>query len=144
MSSETTGSVKRVVRAGGILVFLACLHLVSTALLSMEHIPGWFRGELWFFPPGPDDFAHLAPGVGAFWLVWGSFGVPLGLVGALVVGLGRRGQVPGAYLGIVVTLWALSSAAVLEPSPFVLAVIPGVMLLAAARKRGVVAEVVSG
>ncbi|MFI7643667.1 hypothetical protein [Nonomuraea sp. NPDC049400] len=135
MSSDTSVSVKSVVWAGGILALLACLHLSSTALLSADHLPGWFRGELWFFPPNLDDLAMLAPNVGAFWMVWGSFGVPLGLVGALVVGYGRRGQVPPSYVGVVVGFWALTSAAVLEPSPFVLGVIPAVMLVVASRKR---------
>ncbi|GAA1587643.1 hypothetical protein GCM10009678_82570 [Actinomadura kijaniata] len=121
--------------AGGILVLLACLHLSSAALLSADHLPGWFRGELWFFPPDPDDLATPAPNVGAFWMVWGSFGVPLGLVGALVAGYGRRGQVPPPYVGVIVGFWALTSAAVFEPSPFALGMIPAVMLLIASRKR---------
>ncbi|MFB9627703.1 hypothetical protein [Nonomuraea helvata] len=131
MSSDTSVSVKR---AGGMLVFLACAHLVLTGVLSAEHVPSWFAGGMWFFPPGPDDLSRLAPDVGAFWLVWGSFAVPLGLIGALVVGFGRRGEVPPPYLGIGVALWALGGAAVFEPSPFVLAVVPAAMLLAARRR----------
>ncbi|MEV6032264.1 hypothetical protein AB0L65_13995 [Nonomuraea sp. NPDC052116] len=132
MSSDTSVLVRR---AGGMLVFLGCVHLVATAVLSAEHIPGWFGGSMWFFPPGPEDLSRLAPGVGAFWLVWGSFAVPLGLIGALVVGFGRRGRVPPAYLGIGVGVWALGGAALFEPSPFVLAVVPAVLLLVAHRRE---------
>ncbi|NRQ36528.1 hypothetical protein HII36_32545 [Nonomuraea sp. NN258] len=121
--------------AGAILVFLACVHLVSTSVLSAAHIPAWFQGELWLFPPSPGDLTDLAANVGAFWMVWGSFGVPLGLIGALVVGFGRRGQVPPAYLGIGVAGWALIGALLFEPSPFVLGLVPAGMLLAAAYKR---------
>ncbi|MFC4011649.1 hypothetical protein ACFOY2_30765 [Nonomuraea purpurea] len=134
MSSET--SSKSVVWAGGILMTLAGVHLAITSVLSARHIPSWFGGALWTFPPGPDFLAVLAPNEGAFWLVWGSFAVPLGLIGALVVGFGRRGQVPPPYLGIGVALWALGGAAVMEPTPFVLGAVPAAMLLAAWRRRG--------
>ncbi|NUW42534.1 hypothetical protein HT134_20675 [Nonomuraea rhodomycinica] len=107
-----------------------------TLLVSADHVPGWLGGELWHFPPHLDDLSRPAPNMGAFWLVWGSFAVPLGLVGALVAGLGRRGVVPPAYCGAGLALWALVGAAVFEPSPFLLAVVPAVMLLTARRPRG--------
>ncbi|MEV0354201.1 hypothetical protein AB0H88_51390 [Nonomuraea sp. NPDC050680] len=139
MSSDTFIPVKGVVWAGRILVSLAGLHLLAMSLLSADHIPGWLGGELWFFPPNVDDLARPTPSMGAFWLTWGSFAVPLGLIGALVVGFGRRGQVPPPYLGIGVALWALVGAAVFEPSPFVLGVVPAALLLGAARRRRAVA-----
>lgn len=129
-----------VVWAGGLLVFLACLHLVSTGLLNAHHMPAWFRGDLWLSPKGFSDLGALPVEIGAFWLVWGSFGVPLGVLGALVAGLGRRGQAPPAYVAICVAVWGVTSAAVLEPSPFIAVLIPaGMLLVAARRRRGVAA-----
>ncbi|MEV0616825.1 DUF6463 family protein [Nonomuraea sp. NPDC050404] len=132
MSSETTGSVKSVVWAGGILLVLGAAHVVLSGVLSAAHIPGWWQGGLWNVRIAA--LMSPEPAMGAFWLVWGSFGVPLALIGALVVGFGRRGQAPPVYLGVGVLVWALVGAALFEPSPFVVGAIPGVLMLAATRK----------
>lgn len=136
MSSETSVSVKSVVWAGGILVFLACVHLAITGLAAAPHIPGWFRGEAWL--PGTGGLAELGSppaNVGAFWLVWGSFAVPLGLLGALVARSGRGGRVPPPYVAGGLALWALVGAICFEPSPFVTVLVPCALLLAARRGR---------
>ncbi|MEU7830277.1 MULTISPECIES: hypothetical protein [unclassified Nonomuraea] len=135
MSSETDVSVRGVVWAGGIIMFLAAGHLLITGVISAQHLPDWFSGALWLGADGLDGLRDPAPAAGAFWMVWGSFAVPLGLVGALVVRFGRLGQVPPPYIAIGVAVWGLVAAVVLEPTPFVLVVIPAGMLLAAQRGR---------
>jgi hypothetical protein len=56
-------------------------------------------------------------------------------VRALVVRGAREGQTPPAYVGIALIVWAALGALIFEPSPFVLGVIPGAMLVAAARSH---------
>ncbi|GAA3174491.1 DUF6463 family protein [Nonomuraea roseoviolacea] len=126
--------VRGVVWAGGVIVFLACAHTLVTLAVSARHIPSWLQGGMW----APDLFATLAappPVTGAFWISWGSFGVPLGLLGALVVRMGRAGQVPPLYVPCGITAWCLVAAVCFEPSPFATAAIPSIMLMLAWRRR---------
>ncbi|MGI5292031.1 DUF6463 family protein [Nonomuraea polychroma] len=122
---------RRVVLAGRIIAFLGVLHLVSTAVMSSGHVSGWFTGEMWFPANGPTD---LAPGQGAFWLVVGSFGLPLTCLGLLVDWIGRRGSVPPSFVAWMIGGWGTLGAVILIPSPFILTWVPAVMLLLAARR----------
>ncbi|RJL32097.1 hypothetical protein [Bailinhaonella thermotolerans] len=117
--------------AGRIIVFLGLLHLVTTALPNLGHVPSWLAGELWFPRHG---IAELTPATGAFWLTLGSFAVPLSLVGALVLAMDRRGVVPPAFTGWTVGLWGTAGALLLEPSPFIVVWVPAAMLITAARR----------
>ncbi|GAA0933752.1 hypothetical protein [Nonomuraea longicatena] len=136
MSSGTSVTVKR---AGWILLALAGVHLALLALATATHLPGWIGGQLWVTPQGLSDFAELSPSAGAFWAFWGSFAVPLGLLGAMVIRSAREGRTPPAYVGIGLIVWAAVGALIFEPSPFVLGAIPGAMLVVAARSRQAVA-----
>ncbi|WP_052407674.1 hypothetical protein [Allokutzneria albata] len=111
--------------AGWITLFLGALHTVLTLVLAFPHLVG---GQLWF-PPG--GLAEPSKATAMFWISLGSFGVPFALLGAMVLRAGER--VP-AFVGWGIAVWALVCAAILEPTPFVLAVIPGVLLIRAARK----------
>ncbi|MEV0646751.1 DUF6463 family protein [Phytomonospora sp. NPDC050363] len=125
---------RKVVWAGGILLALGVLHLASTLVISADHLPGWFARELWLSGESEMSMSALPPEAGAFWLSLGSFGLPLLLLGALVVRLGRRGEAPPAYVGWGVGVWGALGAYLLEPTPFVLTLIPATLLLVAAYK----------
>jgi hypothetical protein len=117
--------------AGRIMMLQGLLHLVSTAVLSRTHIGGWLSGDLWSLPELADA---LPPAYGAFWLVLGSFGLPLLLLGAIVEKLGRAGVVPPAYVAWGYGVWGLVCTVVLPSSPFITTLIPTIMLLVAARR----------
>ncbi|MER6942861.1 DUF6463 family protein [Nonomuraea sp. NPDC000554] len=135
MSSDTKVSVTSALWAGRILATLSCLHLALTGVANARHVTGWLTGGLWMTPRGLDDLATLGPDGAGFWIFWGSFAVPLGLLGAFVARMAKIGQVPPPYVAVVVAIWALVAAVVFEPSPFVLGVVPAAMLLAAWRKQ---------
>ncbi|MEU4703899.1 DUF6463 family protein [Nonomuraea dietziae] len=117
--------------AGQITAFLGALHLVSTTVMSMDHVPAWFAGQLWF---PKNALTNLTPEQGAFWLTIGSFGLPLLSLGLLVGWLGRRGTLPPMFVAWMLGGWGTLGAALLEPTPFILTWVPAAMLLRAARK----------
>ena len=110
---------------------LGALHLASTAVLSAQHMDAWVRGELWLPQSGPME---ISPAVGAFWLFPGSFGLPLLLLGGMVTWSASIGRTPPAYVGWGIAGWATICALILEPSPFILALVPAAMLIRAARR----------
>jgi hypothetical protein len=128
----TADSNRTAVRAGRILLGLAALHLTITGATAAHHVPDWTTGGLW---PPPGGLGDPDPINGAFWMTWGNFAVPLGLVGALAVWLGRNGHTPPRFLAYTIVGWALVGAAFFEPSPFILGAIPGLMLAGAASPR---------
>jgi len=128
-------SLRKVVWSGGILMVLGALHLAITVALSARHVPGWLARDLWLGDDPDLDMSSLPPEAGGFWLSYGSFGLPLLLLGALVRHLGRRGQAAPAFIGWGVGVWAALGAYLIEPTPFLLALIPAAMIVAAARQR---------
>ncbi|GIG70930.1 DUF6463 family protein [Phytomonospora endophytica] len=124
---------RKTIWSGAILMVLGALHLAMTFALSARHIPGWLGRGLWMSENPDLDISALPPEIGGFWFSFGSFGLPLILLGALVTHLGKRGQTAPALIGWVIGAWALLGAYLLEPSPFALAVIPAVMIVTAAR-----------
>jgi hypothetical protein len=119
--------------AGRILVGQSVLHLLITGWLSRTHIGGWLAGTAWLPPGGLSD---LDPAVGAFWLTLGSFALPQMLLGGLVTGLGKAGRTVPGYVGWGLAVWGVACAAVFEPSPFITALVPAVMLVRASQRGG--------
>jgi Family of unknown function (DUF6463) len=70
-----------------------------------------------------------------FWEGPGSLGVPLAVVGALVVRLARAGVPVPRSATAVLAAWGAFGAAVLEPSGYPLAVVPVGLLVSAERRR---------
>lgn len=118
--------LKKSLWAGRILMALGVIHLVLMTSLAHEHVPGWFGLDLW--DAGADP-TRIQPPLGAFWSSYGSFGLPLLLLGAFVVHQARRGVPSPRFVGWGVGLWALGGAYLLEPTPFVVAIIPAVLIL---------------
>ncbi|GAA4636248.1 hypothetical protein GCM10023196_085230 [Actinoallomurus vinaceus] len=119
--------------AGRILMFLATAHLVTTTALSHAHLSAFLQGDLWLPEHGLSD---LSPELGAYWLTVGSFGLPLLLLGAVVVSTGRAGRTLPPYLGWGLVAWTLAGSLLLEPTPMILVLIPAGMLIAARRRAG--------
>jgi hypothetical protein len=120
-----------VIWAGRIMVIQGVVHLVATGILSLRHIPAWLRGDLWL-PRG--GLTQLAPATGAYWLTVGSFGLPLLLLGGVLVSVGRLGRAAPAYVGWALGLWGIVGSLILAPSPLVTALVPAIMIIIAARR----------
>lgn len=112
--------------AGRILLLLGTMHLILTLGIAAGDIGGWFGGELW-------GLHFDAPSTQSFWASVGSFAIPQMLVGALAVSAARESRTLPAYTGWVLGGWGLLCALIIEPTPFITALIPAGLLIAAAR-----------
>ncbi|MGI5346752.1 DUF6463 family protein [Streptomyces sp. CA-250714] len=117
--------------AGRILMFLGAVHLIVLGAQNVQYIDEWFNGTLWGLPR--DEFIHPRGANGAFWSSIGSFAVPMMLLGALVSDLARRRIALPASIGWGLAVWCAVSAAILEPTPMLLGLIPAVLLIREAR-----------
>ncbi|GAA4386321.1 hypothetical protein GCM10023088_57120 [Actinomadura verrucosospora] len=80
--------------AGLLLILLGAGHTLGGLLLTAgRHADSWFTGRLWRPEEGITD---MSSAMAAFWLTLGSFGVPLAVVGMIVLWLDRRGLGWGA------------------------------------------------
>ncbi|WP_280239725.1 DUF6463 family protein [Nocardia abscessus] len=123
--------------AGRLLVFLGLGHtLGSYVLVAPDHADSWFGAKLW----SPEEgISEMSPAMASFWLTTGSFGVPLALIGVLVLWLDRRGIVPPSFVAWTLGAWSVLAGVILEPAPWALAWI-AVGLLAVGARRAVQAE----
>ncbi|MGW3564900.1 DUF6463 family protein [Streptomyces sp. NPDC000941] len=122
----------RTLWAGRSLVVLGIGHLVGMGAQNTGHMDDWFRGDLWGLPR--EQFAHPSGANGAFWIVLASFAVPLLLLGFLVCHLARLGVVVPQSIGWGLAAWSVVGAAILEPTPLLLGLVPAVLLIREARR----------
>ncbi|WP_222946926.1 DUF6463 family protein [Streptomyces sp. TRM49041] len=117
--------------AGRILMILGAVHLIVLGVQNVQYADEWFTGALWGLPR--DEFIHPRGANGAFWISIGSFAVPMMLLGALVSDLARRSIALPASIGWGLAVWCVVAAAVLEPTPMLLGLIPAALLIRGAR-----------
>jgi hypothetical protein len=80
--------------AGRLIVAIGVGHmLIGLALTAPHHVDAWFSGAVW-----DDNLAHMSAANGAYWLTFGSFGVPQTVIGLMVLWLDRRGIVPPSFI----------------------------------------------
>ena len=122
---------RRMVRwAGYLTVAIGAGHLVlATALTAPEHADAWFSREIW-----GEDLTSMSPAHGAYWLTFGSFGIPQVVIGRQVLWLERRVLVPPTFIA-----WGLAATGVLcgvifGPAPWPIDLVAAGLLLAAARQ----------
>ncbi|MFC8044012.1 DUF6463 family protein [Nocardia sp. NPDC057353] len=119
--------------AGRLLLLLGAAHLVAGfALTTPRHSGDWFSGALW---GAGGDIIDMSPANSAFWLTAGSFGVPLVLIGGLVLWLDRRDIVPPLFLAAGLGIWSAFAAIVFEPAPWPVVWVAVGLLVAGARRR---------
>ncbi len=132
MSIETVSSVSLArtltVWAGRLIVAIATLHIVFFVVVSWDHLPGWFAGDLWVSEPFD---APISQSQAHFWALLGSFAVPLLVLGAVIARSAREDRPLPAYVTWTVTAWTVTCALVLEPSGFPLGLVPAGLLVAA-------------
>lgn len=112
--------------AGRLIVFYGAAHTLAALTVegAAKHAGAWFSGELW-----GADFSDMSPASGALWLSVNSFGVPLILIGLLVLWLDRRGITPPRFLALALGAWTLLDAAILMLTPWAIMLLASVLLL---------------
>lgn len=117
--------------AGWLMVFFGAAHTLGALTLekAASHAGAWFSGALWW-----DDLAAMNPANSAFWFSVYSFGVPLAMVGLMVLWLDRRGIVPPPFIAWVLGIWTVIGAVVLVITPWPILLVANVLLLIGIRR----------
>jgi Family of unknown function (DUF6463) len=119
--------------AGRLMVLYGATHTLGA--LSMEgaarHAGAWFSGELW-----GDDPADMSPANSALWLSVDSFGVPLIVIGLMVLWLERRGIIPPSFVAWTLGIWTVIDAVILLLTPWPILLLADILLLVGARRAG--------
>ena len=117
--------------AGRLIVLYGTAHTLGALTVegAAGHAGAWFRGELWW-----DDLSHMSAANSALWLSLGSFGIPLILIGLLVLWLDRRGITPPSFIAWTLAIWTLLDAVIMLPTPWPILLLASGLLLAGARE----------
>ena len=117
--------------AGWLMVLYGAAHTLGALTVegAARYAGAWFSGELW-----RDDFAAMSAANSAYWLSLGSFGIPLIVIGLIVVWLNRRGITPPPFLAWVLGSWTLVDAVVLALTPWPVLLLANVLLLVGTRR----------
>ncbi|MFC3960751.1 DUF6463 family protein [Nocardia jiangsuensis] len=119
--------------AGRLLLLLGAGHLLAGLVLTApRHGGDWFSGGVW---GEGGDIIDMTPANSAFWLTAGSFGLPLALIGALVMWLDRRDIAPPTFLAVGLGVWSVFAAIIFEPAPWPVIWIAVGLLVAGARRQ---------
>ncbi|MFC4124296.1 DUF6463 family protein [Nocardia rhizosphaerae] len=121
--------------AGGILAVVGAGHLLLGLVFSVDYFDEWLTFQLW------GRWLEDTPEVNGFWGVPGGFGLPLAIVGALVLWMNSNGIVPPAFLAWTVLAWGAVCAIIVEPTPAPLLVVAALLLLRGIRSAASEAEV---
>ncbi|MGW4098606.1 DUF6463 family protein [Mycobacterium sp. NPDC004974] len=114
--------------AGRILAIIGGGHLTLGLWFSRASFGDWLTLRLW------GHWRDDTPAAHAFWSNPAGFGLPLLLVGLLVLWMDRRGLTPPAFLAWMVLVWAIVCAVIAEPTPAPLLVVASVLLLCGIRR----------
>jgi hypothetical protein len=107
--------------AGYWLVAVAAIHL----LYSLRWVErGGVRKTV--SPPWEDQSMRLQRD---FWSQIGSFAVPLGLLGGLIVWTAHRGSEPPLWVGVLLLAWLVAAIMRVPRGGFWLAIVPAVLLI---------------
>ncbi|RBO86847.1 DUF6463 family protein [Nocardia puris] len=116
--------------AGGLIVFIGVAHtLIALALTAPSHAGAWIGRELW-----GEKLAEMSSANGAYWLTLGSFGIPLAVVGFLVLWMDRRGLTPPTFIAWTLVVTTIIDLWFFGPSPGPILLIAAGLLLAADRR----------
>lgn len=122
--------------ARGIMLLLGIGHAVVSVAIDHSRVGEWLGDGLWATVPlVPEQTVDEQATVAAFWGGVGSFAVPLVLLALLVGHLSARDVPVPAWVGWGLVGWCLLGAVMLVPSPFFVGVVPGLLIVLAARGR---------
>lgn len=117
--------------AGRLIVFYGAAHLVGalTVERAASHVDSWLSGDLWH-----EDFADMGAAGSAYWLTFGSFSVPLILLGLMVLWLDRRGITPPSFVPWTLAALTVVDAAIQPFTPWPILLGANILLLVGARR----------
>ena len=117
--------------AGRLMVLYGAAHtlLALTVEGAAAHTGAWFSGELW-----KDDLSNMSPANSALWLSLDSFGVPLIVIGFIVLWLERRGIVPPRFIAWILGIWTLVDGVILLLTPWPVLLLANILLLVGSRR----------
>ncbi len=122
--------------ASGLMIALGVGHMVGSVIIDWSRVVDWLADGLWATVPlVPDRTVAEQAVVASFWGGVGSFGVPLVLLGLLVRHLAVRGVPVPAWVGWGTAGWCVLGGIMLVPSPFFVGVVPGLLIVLAARSE---------
>jgi len=130
--STATSARRLTLWAGRLIVAISLLHIVFFVTVSWEYLPSWFAGDLWANEPFGADMSQAQA---HFWVLLGSFAVPLLLLGAVIARSAREDRPLPAYVTWTLTAWVLVCALLLEPAGFPFLLVAAGMLVAAEVSR---------
>lgn len=116
---------------------ICALHVALFAVLTWSDWGALTSGALWFTEPATTGDYRRAM---TFWILPGSYVVPLALLSVLLIRLTRHGVAIPGYVGAVLLGWAVAGSVLLFPGGFPLAIAPAVMLLVAYRRQAAYRE----
>lgn len=112
--------------AGWLVVLYGAAHTLGALTVegAAQHAGAWFSGELW-----ADDLADMSPANSALWLSLDSFGVPLIIIGLIVLWLDRRGITPPPFIAWTLGAWTVLDAVILLLTPWPILLLANILLL---------------
>lgn len=115
------------------LIAISVLHMLVLGMAALPSLSHWLSGGLWTMAHAADYAAQpldiLISGA-AFWASLSSFAVPSIILGAMVIGMVRRGQRVPLYVGWGLLAWSTICSLVMEPSGFPAGIVlSGIMLV---------------
>ncbi|RRS01359.1 DUF6463 family protein [Glycomyces terrestris] len=122
-----------VVAGGAIITLVGIVHsAVAPLQVAPRHGGAWLDGALW--EQVNRDVTEFTPVTGAFWYSYYSFGIPMLLLGVTVLSLGLRGAAAPRVVPWILMLWTVIGEIASGPSPLLLLVLAGVLMLVGAAR----------
>lgn len=119
--------------AGWIIVLCGLGHTVGALVeTAPRHAGSWFAWALW--EGQNSDPVAMTPTAAAFWYTLYSFGLPLLMIGLIVLWLDRRGLTPPPFIAWGVVAWTVVGTVLSGLSPLLLLLLAAVLLLVRARR----------
>ncbi|GAA4022274.1 hypothetical protein GCM10022247_53110 [Allokutzneria multivorans] len=116
--------------ASAVMIVIGAGHLVLAIVLAWDSHARWLDQGLWASVP---LMGGALDNEVAFWAALGSFSVPQILLGWVLWHLAGRGVTVPAGVGWVYAAWCVLGGILLVPSPFFVGVVPGLLIVSAAR-----------
>jgi hypothetical protein len=119
--------------AAWLLLFYGAAHTLGALTVegAARHAYRWFSGALW-----NEDFSTMGPAGSAYWFSLASFGVPMIVVGLMVLWLDRRGIIAPPFVAWTLGIWTVSDAVVLLFTPWPILLVACILLLLGGRREG--------
>ncbi|MBC6449561.1 DUF6463 family protein [Actinokineospora xionganensis] len=120
-------------QAGGLIVLCGLGHSIGALVQTAPHYAGsWFGWALW--KEQNNDPLAMSHTTAAFWYSVYSFGLPLLLIGVIVLWLDRRGITPPPFIAWSVAAWTVIGTVLSGFSPLLFLLVAAALLLVGGRR----------